>query len=291
MSAEYNPEFHTVKDLLSPTGEMYTIVLAAFEGWNDAGGAASEALQYLTRLWDFTPHSGIDDEDYFLYMHQRPVMMSQEEGGAEILWPEISVQLTELPDHNVRIAVVTGPEPTHKWKGFVRDFYELTEQLGAGAVILLGGLLAETPHTRPFPVDVTSESILMRQLDDVHPNTYTGSTGITGVLAVMGTQYGIPATSLWVSIPHYVGQPPHPKATLALLKKLETLVGIAIPLKPLEEEVDAWERGAAELLEDERELAQYVAQLESTYDMENDPQTSGDDIAAEFEQFLKRREQ
>ncbi len=270
---------------------MFTVVLAAFEGWNDAGGAASEALQYLTRLWDFTPHAGMDDEKYFIYTHQRPLMLSQDDGGAEIMWPEISVQITELPEFNLRVVIVAGPEPTHLWKSFVEDFYRLTEQFKAGAVILLGGLLAEVPHTRPFPVSITSGSMLMQQLECVHPTSYTGPTGITGVLSLSGTEYAMPATSLWVSIPHYVGQPPHPKATLALLKKLEAFLGIAISLKPLEEEVDAWERGAAELLEDERELAQYVAQLESTYDMENDSRATGDDIAAEFEQFLKRREQ
>ncbi|QRZ60757.1 PAC2 family protein [Rothia sp. ZJ932] len=280
----------TLNNLPRSSQNHTTVLLAAFEGWNDAGGAASEALQYLTRVWDFTEQTGFNDDEYFIYTQQRPLMMSQPDGPAEIHWPELSVSETTLPDQNIRLIVLTGPEPAQRWKTFIDEFYALAQRLDVDTVLFLGALMAETPHTRPFPVEVTSESPLLRQLPLVERTTYTGPTGITGVTALAAPD-NLPAASLWVSVPHYVGHPPHPKATLALLRSLETLLGIAIPLRPFEDEMDAWERGAAELLEEESELADYVRQLESIYDAENPTTPSGEDIAAEFEQFLKRREQ
>lgn len=265
-------------------------MLCAFEGWNDAGSSATEALTYLERVFSAQPLSASLGDDFFDLSTSRPLLISQDDGTGEITWPEVTMQQWENPEKTLRVISVTGPEPQLKWKQFTQELLDIAQQQEVDAVILCGGLLAEVPHTRPFPISITSYSPSLREQEAIEKQNYTGPTGIVGVLALSAAAKNLKDLSLWVSIPHYAGHPPHPKATYLLLQALESILGISIPLHTIEEETLAWERGAAELMDEEPELARYVEQLENEQESTKLEEVSGEDIAAEFEQFLKRRD-
>ena len=98
----------------------------------------------------------------------------------------------------------------------------------------------------------------------------------------------MPAVSLWAAVPHYVSQPPNPKATLALLNRLEDLLDLRIPLGELPEDARAWQVGVDQLAAEDSEVAEYVQTLEEARDTAELPEASGEAIAREFERYLRR---
>jgi hypothetical protein len=157
-------------------------------------------------------------------------------------------------------------------------------------VVILGALLGDTPHTRPVPVSgVTSDPDLARTMD-LEETKYEGPTGIVGILQEACTHAGVPAVSLWAAVPHYVSQPPNPKATLALLNRLEDLIDLRIPLGELAEDARAWQLGVDQLAAEDSEVAEYVQTLEEARDTAELPEASGEAIAREFERYLRRRD-
>ena len=125
-------------------------------------------------------------------------------------------------------------------------------------MVTLGALLADTPHTRPIPVTGTATEPELVDRLKLEQSTYEGPTGIVGVFQDACVQLDIPAVSYWAAVPHYVAQPPCPKATLALLGQLEDLLEVSIPLGDLPEDARAWERGVDELAEEDEDVADYV---------------------------------
>ena len=156
-------------------------------------------------------------------------------------------------------------------------------------MVTLGALLADTPHTRPIPVTGTATEPELVDRLKLEQSTYEGPTGIVGVFQDACVRLDIPAVSYWAAVPHYVAQPPCPKATLALLGQLEDLLEVSIPLGDLPEDARAWERGVDELAEEDEDVADYVRSLEETRDTTELPEASGEAIAREFERYLKRR--
>ena len=186
--------------------------------------------------------------------------------------------------------LVAGIEPNIKWPQFIREILGVATELDTNLVLTLGALLSDNPHTRPVPVSATTNDPQMLLELDVERSTYEGPTGIVGAIASACEQFGIPSLSLWASVPHYVGQSPCPKASLALVTKIEELLDLPIPLGDLTEDARAWEAGVNELARDDEEIADYVAQLEEEQDTAELPEASGDAIAKEFERYLRRRE-
>jgi hypothetical protein len=101
---------------------------------------------------------------------------------------------------------------------------------------------------------------------------------------------GLPSLSLWAAVPHYVGQSPSPKAVLALLGRVEEVLGEPVPLGDLTDDARAWEHGVDELAGEDAEIGEYVRQLEQAKDTADLPEASGEAIAREFERYLKRRQ-
>ena len=177
-----------------------------------------------------------------------------------------------------------------RWRAFVTEVVGHASELGVTTLVTLGALLADVPHTRPIPVTTTSDDEgLMRRLA-LESSTYQGPTGIVGVLQEGAARAGIPGLSLWAAVPHYVAQPPSPKATLALLRRVEELLDVTVPLGELPEDARAWEHGVDELAEEDGEIADYVRQLEEAKDTADLPEASGEAIAREFERYLRRRD-
>ena len=276
-------EIEDAPDLVDP------VVIAAFEGWNDAAESASSAVDHLMRVWDARVVGAVDPEDFYDFQVNRPNVGTDALGHRRLTWPTTQIAVASPPDLDRDIILIRGIEPSMRWRQFAAEVLAATDELGGALVVTLGALLADTPHTRPIPVTGTAtEPDLVDRLK-LEQSTYEGPTGIVGVLQDACVKLDIPAVSYWAAVPHYVAQPPCPKATLALLGQLEDLLGASIPLEDLPEEARAWERGVDELAEEDEDVADYVRALEETRDTTDLPEATGEAIAREFERYLKRR--
>lgn len=272
-----------------PEGQRITVLLAAFEGWNDAGEAASDALRYLNKAWGGKKVGSIDADEYYDFQFTRPTIRRTASGERKIKWPSTRIFKASVPDSNVDVIFVQGTEPSYKWRAYTAELLVHAEALHVDYVILVGALLADVPHSRPIPVSSSTDDAALRERMDLEASQYEGPVGIVGVLAEVALLAGLPTVSLWAAVPHYVAQAPSPKAQLALLHRIEELLQVPLDTQELVEESDAWERGVDELATEDPEIAAYVRQLEEAKDTADLPEASGESIAREFERYLKRR--
>ena len=277
-------ELEELPDLESP------VLIAAFEGWNDAADAASSVVDHLIKVWDARVVAAIDPEDFYDFQMNRPIVGTDDAGMRKITWPSTQISVARPPGSTRDVILLRGIEPNMRWRQFCAELLAAADELGTEMVVTLGALLADTPHTRPVPVSGTATEPDLADRLKLEQSNYEGPTGIVGVFQDACVQLDIPAVSFWAAVPHYVAQPPCPKATLALIGQLEDLLEISIPLADLPEEARAWERGVDELAEEDEEIADYVRALEETRDTADLPEASGEAIAREFERYLKRRE-
>ncbi|URM91941.1 PAC2 family protein [Streptomyces sp. MRC013] len=277
-------ELEGVPELIDP------VMVAAFEGWNDAGDAASTAVAHLEREWKGEVFAALDAEDYYDFQVNRPTVWL--DGGVRrITWPTTRLSVVRVGGEKPRdLVLVRGIEPSMRWRSFCNELLGFAHELGVEMVVILGALLGDTPHTRPVPVSgVTSDPDLARRME-LEETRYEGPTGIVGILQEACAHAGVPAVSLWAAVPHYVSQPPNPKATLALLNRLEDLIGLRVPLGELAEDARAWQLGVDQLASEDSEVAEYVQTLEEARDTAELPEASGEAIAREFERYLRRRD-
>ncbi|MFZ2511604.1 MAG: PAC2 family protein [Gordonia sp. (in: high G+C Gram-positive bacteria)] len=271
------------------------VLVAAFGGWNDAGDAASTAIEHLALTWDATDLYDIDPDDYYDYQSARPTV--HQAGGVmrRLEWPSAGISYCRVPGGTSDLVLVLGVEPNFRWRTFCQEIIDMAFALNVERVVTLGSLLADTPHTRPVPITgsaYNSEAVTKYGFAE---SKYEGPTGITGVLNQLFIQAGVPAISLWASVPHYLGHPPNPKATLALLNRLEAVLDTPIPLGMLPAQTTDWEESINEMLADDEDMANYVRELEErALDEQNDAadqltEVDGDTLAAEFERYLRGR--
>ena len=278
-------DFTDVGPLTSP------VAIAGFEGWNDAGEAASGVVNHLGIAWQATPIGAIDPEDFYDFQVNRPVVEIEDGRTTRLIWPTTRLSLARAEPAGLPrdVVLVHGIEPNMRWRAFCDEVVTGLADLGVELVIVLGALLAETAHTRPVPISVGSSSAALLDGSGLGRVDYKGPTGIVGVLQHVCTGAGLESVSLWAQVPHYVAQPPSPKATLALLRSVEDVLDLPLPLADLQEEARAWERGVDELAQSDAEVAEYVRTLEEAKDATELPEASGDAIAREFERYLRRR--
>jgi predicted ATP-grasp superfamily ATP-dependent carboligase len=265
------------------------VVIAAFAGWNDAAEAATGAVDHLIEQWGAELVTEIDPEEYYDFQVNRPEVGFDENGERQLTWPTTRVFVAQPEDTDRDILLIRGIEPNMRWRGFAQELLEVVDESNAQIVVVLGALLADSPHTRPIPVSATSNDEALSASWSLEPSTYEGPTGITGVFADLCSGLGVPSVSIWSAIPHYIAGSPCPKASLALLSKIEALLDLQMPEGELPEMARAWQRGADELSEEDPEVAEYVHSLEEQRDTADLPEASGDAIAAEFERYLRRR--
>lgn len=267
------------------------MAIAAFEGWNDAAEAASGVVNHLGMAWQSAPAGAIDPDDYYDFQVNRPVIDIVDGRTERLVWPttRLSLASTTATGLSRDVVLVHGVEPNMRWRGFTEELVEAFGQLKIETVILLGALLADSPHTRPVPVTSSGSVPGLLRAAPAEPTDYKGPSGIVGVLQHTCTGAGIPTVSLWAAVPHYVAQPPSPKATLALLRSVEDMLDMPLPMADLPEEARAWERGVDELAQQDSDVAEYVRTLEEAKDAADLPEASGDAIAREFERYLRRR--
>jgi proteasome assembly chaperone (PAC2) family protein len=278
-------ELHGVPDLDEP------VLIAAFEGWNDAGEAATSVVEHLEESWQAVPLGKLDPEEYYDFQVNRPHVSVDETGVRNLDWPTTRMSLARPPGVGRDVVLVRGIEPNMRWRAFCEELLSAMRELGVERIVTLGALLADVPHTRPVPVTVsTSDETLAKSLG-LEPSHYQGPTGIVGVLQDAARRGGLVATTLWAAVPHYVAQSPCPKATLVLLRRIEDLLNLPVPLGDLPDEARAWQHGVEELATEDPEIADYVRRLEQARDTTELPEASGEHIAREFERYLRRRDE
>lgn len=264
-------------------------MIAAFEGWNDAGNAATAVIDLLVDEWEAEAVAGIDSQDYYDFQVSRPMIERDEDGVRQLLWPGTIVSMATTPSGR-RVMLVRGLEPSFRWRDFADELLAIAEGEGVREVHLLGALLADVPHTRALPISATSSSAQVRRRLGLPESDYEGPTGIVGVLDAMAGEAGFDPISTWVSVPHYISDPPSPKATLALVRELAGLLAEDVDVEELEEEAAEWEDGVSELARENPDVAGYVEQLEKSRDTAESAEATGEAIAREFERYLRRRD-
>lgn len=282
------------------------LLVVAFEGWNDAGEAASGAVRLLTEQVQAAPIKVLDAEMYFDFQYNRPVVSQDDDGARTLSWPDATifgpaadaaerVALAADAELNVsgsnvgNLYLLLGTEPSRNWKSFTAEIIDtaLTEDISA--VVFLGAMLADVPHTRPISIFVTSENAEVRAELDVERSNYEGPVGILSVIGQAAEKVGIPTLSIWASVPHYVHNAPSPKAMLALIDKVEEVIDVVIARGDLVDEAAAWQIGIDALAGEDEEMAAYIQQLEQARDTVDSPEASGEAIATEFEKYLRKR--
>jgi predicted ATP-grasp superfamily ATP-dependent carboligase len=285
----------TSPDVSASLPELHnTIVVAAFEGWNDAGDAASDALEHLDAIWEADPIVEIDDEAYYDYQVNRPVIRQVDGVTRELVWPSMRISHCRPPGADRDIVLMHGVEPNMRWRTFCAELLAVADKLNVDTVVILGALLADTPHTRPVPVSGAAYSPESARRFGLQETRYEGPTGIAGVFQDACVAAGIPAVTFWAAVPHYVSQPPNPKATVALLRRVEDVLDIEVPLADLPAQAEEWEQAVTEMTAEDDEVSEYVQSLEQRGDAEVDMNEAlgkidGDALAAEFERYLRRR--
>jgi len=265
------------------------ILVAAFAGWNDAADAASGTVDRLIEQWDAELVHEFEPDDYYDFQVNRPHVAFTDDGARSITWPTTRVYVARPEGAARDLVLLRGVEPNMRWRPFCAEILTVAEKLDVQMAVAVGALLADVPHTRPIPVSGSVSDPELGARLGLEPSTYEGPTGITGVFHDLCAQADLPSLSLWAAVPHYVAQPPCPKATLALLGRLEDLLEVPIDLGDLVEEARAWERGVDELAREDTEVADYVRSLEDARDASELPEASGDAIARDFERYLERR--
>ena len=269
------------------------VLLAAFEGWNDAGDAASSAVRYLRDRWDARTFATIDPEDFFDFSSTRPQVQLTEDFAREIVWPTNELSAASLPGTSRDVVVLLGAEPQLKWRTFTEELVEVATSLGVELVVTLGALLADVAHTRPVRVTGTAaDNELVRRLG-LTRSSYEGPTGIVGVLHEAFSRADIPSASLWAAVPHYVAATPSPKASLALVERAARLLSTSLFTADLQVMAADYERQVSEVVDSDDDVAAYVRRLEDHADEPEEGGSlelmSGDALAAELERFLREQ--
>jgi proteasome assembly chaperone (PAC2) family protein len=269
-------------------------LLCAFKGWNDAADAASTAVTFVGSALNAERFARIDPEDFYDFQNTRPQIRLTEGRTREITWPEVEIYEARVPLAPRDLILLVGSEPSYRWRTFSGLIVDLAEAMGVQLVVTMGALLADVPHTRPVSITgLASDTTLVDRLG-LNAATYEGPTGITGVLHGACAEAGIPSASLWATVPHYIAATPNPKASLALVRKLEGLVGVSVDAADLEGSSAEYERQVNLAVQSDPDVQAFVERLEQAA-ADDEPNLdpgdvpSGDTIAREFQRFLRQR--
>jgi predicted ATP-grasp superfamily ATP-dependent carboligase len=275
-----------------PAGLRRPVLVAAFEGWNDAGDAASNAAAWLVEHSDSSRFASIDPEEHFDFQSRRPEVELIDGITRRIQWPENVFYAAHLGERDV--VVMRGIEPSYRWRSFCRAVLEVGAVTNCEMVVALGALLADVPHTRRVSITGTASDRTLVDRLGLSQSRYEGPTGIVGVLHDAAREAGVPSVSLWAPVPHYVSTPPNPPATLSLLERLGEVTGTSLELDSLAQSAVTWRERIDEIAEGDKEVSAYVEKLEERFDAERaeasswiDELPNGDELAAELERFLR----
>jgi len=282
-----NPRLEHIRWSRRP--QLYApVLIVGFAGWSDAGDAASGAVSFLAEQWNAQPFASLDPEPFYDFTSTRPRVEFDEAGQRQVLWPEIVFSAATVPERNLDVILLSGPEPQLKWRTFCEQVIGLAQLFDTARLLTFGALLAEVPHARPvsmFGVGHDEEAANALRL---LPSSYEGPTGITGVVQTACRDAGMQASSLWATVPTYVPSAPSPKATLALAERAGIMLEAPLELGPLREAAREYEDEVSSLVDEDDETRDYVRSLEERYD--NDEPSffeDGSSLIEEVERFLR----
>jgi proteasome assembly chaperone (PAC2) family protein len=264
------------------------VVIAAFEGWNDAGDAASTAARFLGERWGATEFATLSSEEFFDFTSTRPQVRMDDNDVRVVDWPDTTLSAATIPGTTTDVVVVLGHEPQLRWKTFCQQIIDVAVAYEARLVITLGALLAEVAHSRPVSVIGTAYDPAVVERLELRPSSYEGPTGIVGVLHAACRDAGLTSAALWAAVPTYVPGAPSPKAALALVERVGQLLDAPVLTTDLEIASASYERQVTELVEADDETASYVASLEERHDHDDEFPT-GTSLVEEVERFLRER--
>ncbi len=269
---EHVPELH------SPS------LVVAFDGWVDAGTAATTAAERLAAGGPVV--ATFDADALFDYRARRPTLEIEDGRPSQLTWPELAVRHARAGEHDV--LVLTGPEPDYRWHEFCDAVVELARQLDVAEVISLGSIPGAVPHTRPVQVMGTASrpELLRGGVEPGPEGTLRVPAAALSVLDLALTNAGFPAVGYFAQVPHYVTGPA-PAATIELLRVLGQHLGAGIPVGDLPEEARQIRARLDLATAADETMRAHVARLEERADEERAP--TGDDLIADIERFLRER--
>jgi len=273
------------------------VLLAAFDGWNDAGEAATTALDAIGAGLAADTFATIDPEEFYDFQATRPTVRMVE-GRRQVDWPAVELRAARLPAADHDLIVVRGHEPNLRWRTFAREIVEVASALGAEMVVTVGALLADVPHTRPVQVVSSAGDRDLAERLGLTVSRYEGPTGILGVLGETASRAGIPTVGLWAALPHYLNLAPNPWGAMALIKELRRLLPMAVDTSALAGQTEAFDAAVADLVEDNPELVGYIERLEADADDDGDEDDDEEgstaladlppeELVAEVERYLR----
>jgi proteasome assembly chaperone (PAC2) family protein len=276
---------------LTPKPELRDpILIVAFEGWNDAGDAATIAAGHLAERLDATPIAEIDPEVFYDFSTTRPIVHLDQERQRSLTWPTNQLMAAKVPAASRDVVILVGVEPQLRWRAFCDTVVSAARELGVNTVLTLGALLSDVPHSRPVDIyGATDNEDLMASLN-LSRSSYEGPTGIVGVLSTTCRNEGFTTISFWAAVPSYVPGAPSPKAGLALVHRTSELLATSLYVTDLEISAASYERQIDELIAEDEDTAAYVADLEEAWDAEDEEEDLADDpelLVAEVEDFLR----
>jgi hypothetical protein len=287
-------------------------LIAAFSGWNDAADAASDGVRWLARTVGARVFATLDTEEYLDFQAARPTVELVDGVIREIQWPALAFSAGSFPGGGRDLVLLLGVEPNLRWPTFCDDVISVARTTGCELVVTLGALLGDVPHTRDMRCTGSATDEVLAARLGMERSRYEGPTGIVGVLHDATRRVGFASASIWAPVPHYVATAPNPKATLALLRRLGTLLDVGLDLTDLEIAATAWERSVDEVVAGDADASSYVERLEARYDeqtestltaedhvettaeddedwLDEDALPSGESLAEDFERYLREQ--
>lgn len=272
-----------------------SILIVAWEGWNDAGESASTAAHFLAQQLGGRPFATIDPEEFYDFTEARP--MARYKGGERVIvWPGTDfIQLRGVDAAGGRDVVVGfGIEPHYRWKRYLRAMTELVEAIDAKLVISLGAVAAGTPHTQPVRVTGSANRPDLAERYNMRPSRFEGPSGIVGVFHDHCRRNNIGGVSLWAAVPGYLQGITNPVGARALLSALGDMLNVRLDLDPLDEAIGQFHQMLDEALQENEDLRDHVERLERAAPPQEAPieseLPSADELIEGLENFLRQRQ-
>jgi len=281
---------------LNDTSNIFSgrVLIVAFDGWTDAGSAATGSTNYIREKLSAERLVVIDDQDYFDFLRQRPIIVLDENGERDFIWPSIEFwgpgPKTPLNPKELQLYFLIGQEPALQWQYLRDEILEIVEDRDIESVIMIGSLASEAPHSRPIKIYKNSQTAAVRNAFGIERSNYDGRAGFLSVLGQAFEKAGLPTISVWAEVPHYVASMPSPKAALALVNDLEIMLGFSVEHKEISVSAFEWERSVDDFAEGDEDLLNYIAGLEKSRDESEAEEMNTDQLALEFEKFLRQNE-
>ena len=272
------------------------VVVMAFTGWNDAANAASNAARFVVRRLGARRFASLEPEPFFDFQATQPTVRLDSSGQRQLSWPANEFFYAREPTGEHDYVIGIGAEPNLRWRTFTEECMSLFEALDVSMVVSLGSLIAEVSHRRPIAVTGSAANPELAAALDLQRSRYEGPTGIVGILHHALQEAQTPSASLWATVPHYITGDQCPPATLAVLERLQKILGTTFQFDELEAASSRFREQLDTTLGADPQMRDYLARLEKTLDEQeasgsDDPLPEARELVGDIEEFLRERDQ